>query len=88
MRCAIPMTSQITCKVNQLRESTDFLTLIQGISIGFEKMLIKRKNVKKVKIRLNMASKIWLPWQHLTSLTKIYPGSSSPINVSKGGKVS
>ena len=36
---AIPMTSQIMCKVNQLRENIDFLTLRQRIGISFEEIV-------------------------------------------------
>ena len=41
------MTSQITCKVNQLRENIDFLTLRQRISISFEEIFNKKKKYQK-----------------------------------------
>ena len=45
--CAIPITSQIACKVNW--ENLDFLTLRQRTSNDFEEIVTK-KNIKKVKI--------------------------------------
>ena len=39
--------SQIACKVTQLRENIDFLTLRKRISIILKKLLIKRKKISK-----------------------------------------
>ena len=44
-------------------------------------------NIKKVKILVNMASKMWLPWQHVIPRRKIFPESCSPINFSESGHI-
>ena len=41
------MTPQITCKVTQLRENIDFLTLRKRISISFEEIAKLKKKISK-----------------------------------------